>query len=255
LFTGVKKMLRRLTDNVIWLGRMREWLWWLLGGVAVVAVLAVAVPYVYIHFIEPDPAPKPTLTDISDSGDATTTTVAQSDRASLAGTWNIASGSIAQYRVQEVLNGQDAEATGTTSDVTGSITILGTDVTAGDFTVDLTTLESGNGNRDNQVQGRILDTAQFPTATFKLTKPIALGSEPADGTKITATATGDLTLHGVTKTVTFQVQAQRIGNTIEVTGEVPIHFPDYNVDNPSGGPAQVGDDGTMEFGLKFSPAS
>ncbi len=53
-----------------------------------------------------------------------------------------------------------------------------------------------------------MDTAQYPTSTFKLTQPIDLGSVPADGKTITAKATGDLTLHGTTKSVTFEVEAR-----------------------------------------------
>ena len=40
--------------------------------------------------------------------------------------------------------------------------------------VDLTTLKSDSDNRDGQVQGRILQTDQFPKATFKLAQPIEL---------------------------------------------------------------------------------
>ena len=52
-----------------------------------------------------------------------------------------------------------------------------------------------------------MDTARFPNSTFKLTKPIALGEEPPEGKIITVDATGDLTLHGVTKTVTTPIKA------------------------------------------------
>ena len=99
-----------------------------------------------------------------------------------------------------------------------------------------------------------MDTAEFPDATFKLTKPIALGKEPADGEKITATATGELTMHGTTKPVTAQLEARRTGNTIEVAGTIPVTFSDYGIDNPSGGPASVGDNGTIEFLVVLSPA-
>ena len=137
------------------------------------------------------------------------------------------------------------------------MTIAGTNVTATKFTVDLTGLTSegtGSGQRDNQVQGRILNTSQFPDATFTLTKPIALGKEPADGVEITTTATGNLTLHGATKSVTItDMKARRDGNEIQVSGSVPITFSDYGINNPSGGPAQVGNNGTMEFLVSTAP--
>ena len=36
-----------------------------------------------------------------------------------------------------------------------------------------------------------------------------------------------------------------------VTGSIPIVFADYNIDNPSGGPAQTEDNGLLEFALNF----
>jgi polyisoprenoid-binding protein YceI len=115
-------------------------------------------------------------------------------------------------------------------------------------------LESDSDNRDNQVQGRILNTAEFPNATFALTEPIELASVPADRVPITARATGDLTIHGTTRSVTFELKAQRIDDTIEVNGSIPITWSDYNVGAPSGGPAQVEDSGQMEFLITFEKA-
>ena len=76
---------------------------------------------------------------------------------------------------------------------------------------------------------------EFPTATFVLTQPIELGAVPADGEQITASATGDLTLRGVTNEVTFDVTAQANGELIGVLGSIPVLFSDYGIDNPSFG--------------------
>jgi hypothetical protein len=51
----------------------------------------------------------------------------------------------------------------------------------------------------------------------------------------------------VTNAVTVDLLARRNGATIEVNGTIPITFADYDIANPSGGPAQVGDDGEIEF--------
>lgn len=50
---------------------------------------------------------------------------------------------------------------------------------------------------DTQVEKEFLDTAKFPTITFKSTKVEPTGAR-------TAKVTGDLTLHGVTKPVTLE---------------------------------------------------
>ena len=85
--------------------------------------------------------------------------------------------------------------------MTGTLTVDGTTITAAEFTADLTTLQSDEDRRDGQLGRQALETAQFPTATFVLTQPIELGEVPAEGATVEATATGDLTLHGVTKSV------------------------------------------------------
>ena len=124
--------------------------------------------------------------------------------------------------MKEVLFGQSTEGVGRTNAVTGSLNIAGSTVEKGDFTVDMTTVTSDSGNRDNQFQGRIMDTSKFPTSTFTLTQPIELGSVPAEGQTVTASATGDLTLRGTTKSVTFDVQSQLKDGKIEVNGTIPI---------------------------------
>jgi polyisoprenoid-binding protein YceI len=226
---------------------MHGWKRWALVAGIVVVVLAVGAPFVYFHFIQ-GPAPKPFTI-----GDATTTTgpsgtdPSTTALTSLDGAWKITSGSQAGYRVKETLFGQSATAVGRTSAVTGSITLSGTKVPSASFTVDMTKVSSNRSQRDGQFQGRIMDTADFPTAKFVLTSPIDLGTVPAAGTKITPSATGKLTLHGTTKTVTIPLTAERVGTGIQVTGSTTITFSDYNIDNPSGGPASVGDSGTLEF--------
>ncbi len=136
----------------------------------------------------------------------------------------------------------------------GNLTIKGTTVPAASFTVDLTTVSSDQANRDRQFQGRIMDTATFPTATFKLTKPITLTSILPNLTEVKVSATGDLTLHGKTTSVTFELIARRNGDKIEVNGTIPITFADYGIDNPSGGPASTEDHGELEFLLAFARA-
>ena len=228
--------------------RSRRWLRWVIGGVAVVLVLVVGGPFVFIHFIE-GKAPAPlTLSGQSATGGSAEGT------SGVDGTWKISSGSETGYRVKETLFGQSNTAVGRTGAITGSISISGTNVTAAGFSVDLTQVKSDQSERDNQFQGRIMDTSTFPRATFTLTKPIALGSLPAGGATVTESATGNLTMHGTTKSVTFQVQARRTGATIQVSGSIPITFADWGINNPSGGPATTGSTGTLEFLLDLTHA-
>ncbi|MDQ1372827.1 MAG: hypothetical protein QOJ09_165 [Actinomycetota bacterium] len=225
----------------------------LLLVVAVAGVAVTAGTWGYIHLIKDD-APAPLSLDAAGSSNTTTSTAGATATGSsgLDGTFKVTTGSQAGYRVKEVLFGQSAEAVGRTSAVTGSITIVGAKVTAATFTVDMTTVASDEARRDNQFKGRIMDVATYPKATFALTDPIDFGSVPADGNQITTKATGKLTLHGVTKTVTFTVQAKHAGSTISVAGSIPVTFADYGIPNPSAGPANTADNGQLEFLLNLS---
>jgi polyisoprenoid-binding protein YceI len=225
--------------------------WALIGAVGVVLVV-VGGPFVYFKFIQGN-APAP-LT-ISTSSPTSSPAAGGTGAATVDGTWTVARGSQVGYRVKETLFGQSGEAVGRTEDVTGSITIDGTSVTTASFTADMTTVASDESRRDNQFRGRIMDTDTYPNATFKITEPIVLTSIPAQGVTGTATVKGTLSMHGVTRAITFTLSGRRNASTLEVSGSIPIHFADYNIENPSFGPAQTGDDGTLEFLLKFERAS
>jgi polyisoprenoid-binding protein YceI len=225
----------------------RHWIRWILAAVALVVVAAVAAPFVYIHFIESD-AP-PTL-DVSSA----TTAHPASETVALNGVWRAGSGSTAGYRVDEVLFGQNHTAVGRTHDVSGQITLSGTEVKDGKLVVDLNSVTSDRTQRDNQFRGRIMDVASFPTATFTLTQPIELGRVPSNGQIVTAKASGTLTLRGTTKPVSVAVKAVRSGNMVNVSGSIPIRFADWNIPNPSFGPVTTQDHGEIEFLVAFTHA-
>jgi polyisoprenoid-binding protein YceI len=240
--------------------RVRHWKRWLAIGIAGLAVVLVAAPYIYIHFIQgPGPAPLALATPSATSGAAGTATsgasgASGSNATSSNGTWTVADGSVVGYRVKEVLFGQSNEAVGRTSAITGSITVSGTTVTGGSFSVDMTTVASDESRRDGQFNGRIMETSIYPTATFKITHPIDFGSIPAEGQQRTLKATGDLALHGVTRTVQFDVTGQVSGSSVQVAGSIPITFADWNISNPSFGPVTTQDNGVLEFALTFAHA-
>lgn len=218
-------------------------------AVIVAAALVVGGPFVYFTFIAKD-APAPlTLSAGAPTPDAT---VAAPD--SLDGTWTATSESVAGYRVKEILFGQSKEAAGRTNEVTGSFTLSGTTVSEASFTVDMASITSDQSRRDGQFRGRIMDVDTYPTSTFELTQPIRLAALPADGVEGTATATGKLTIRGTTKTVSIELKGRRIGGRIEINGSLLIVFDEWDIPNPSGGPAQTSDEGTLEFLLVFTKA-
>lgn len=181
----------------------------------------------------------------------------------ISGTWSVDpsvgsfsdfSGSFVGYRVKETLANVGATtAVGRTPGVTGSITVDGTTVTAASFTADLTALQSDEQFRDGQLRRQALETSTFPTATFTLTSPIDLGAVPAEGATVSATAKGDLTLHGVTKAVELPLQARLQGGVVTVAGSLPIVFADYGIQKPQSMMVlSVEDNGIMELQLQLT---
>ena len=68
-----------------------------------------------------------------------------------------------------------------------------------DIVIDAKSVDTGSATFDEHIQGDdFLDTAKYPTATFKSTKVIFEGDKPA-------TIEGNLTLKGVTRPVTLTV--------------------------------------------------
>jgi polyisoprenoid-binding protein YceI len=217
----------------------------------VVVVLAVGGPFVYIHLIEGSAPAKLSLPGAS-SGDAGSTATSSPSGAptasgSVAGTWAVGAGSVAGYRVQEVLIGQHATAVGRTARLSGSVTITGSTVTSGTVTVDMASVSSDQSERNAQFDGRIMDVATYPTATLHLSGPIALGAIPAVGHQVSYTGSGSLDMHGVTRSITLPLSAERTATGIAVLAEVPITFSDWGIANPSvGGFVTTADNGTLE---------
>ena len=179
------------------------------------------------------------------------------------GTWKVdtsigslaaGDGSFVGYRVVEQLASIGANtAVGRTPNVTGSMTVAGTRITDATIDADLTALQSNDQRRDGQLRQHGLETSQFPTATFKLSSPIDLGTVPTDGQEVSVTAKGQLTLHGVTKDVEIPLKAKLSGDIVAVTGTLPIVFADYGIVPPSSFVVlSIEDHGQMELQLFFT---
>jgi polyisoprenoid-binding protein YceI len=245
--------------------RPRHWLRWLIGAVVVLAALAVAGPFIYIHFFNSAPSAlslAPGTRSSSSPSGATSSAASANTAASgaVTGSWTVGSGSVVGYRVNEVLLGQNATAVGRTTSVTGHLTIAGTTATAASFSVPMATVHSDKSQRDDQFDNRIMNVSQYPTATFTLTSPIDLAPLPGAGLIKSYTAHGKLTLHGTTRAVTFTLTAERRAAKsgaaqLEVAGDIPVLFSDYNISNPSlGGFVTTQDHGLLEFLLVFGKA-
>lgn len=223
-------------------------------GLLVVLALAVAAvggTWVYLNLLRDE---APSRLSLSDDEDRPDRSPRVTRRDGIEGRWAPTAESQVGYRVKEVIFAQAAEGVGRTSEVDGHLLIEATTVSEASFVADLRTLKSDESQRDNQVQGRILDTANHPTATFELTSPIDLGAAPDVGAVVTKKVNGDLTIRGTKRPVTFDLQAKYTGATIEIAGAIPIVFSEWNIPNPSNFVAATEDRGLLEFLLVLEPA-
>ena len=222
-----------------------------IGGI--VATIGVA-GFVFAYFVL-FPTSSPKRLALSPS----TTSSAGASSGSFAGSWTVATGSTAGYRVREQLAFLPAQsdAVGRTSAVTGKATLTQSgkvvQVKTASFDVDVSALTSDRSMRDQRIHSIGLESDHYPTATFVLASPITL---PATGRIVKLPATGVFTVHGTARTKTVPLQLRLSGTTLEAAGSITFPWSDFKMTAPSvGGFVQVTDSATMEFALRLRQAS
>ena len=94
--------------------------------------------------------------------------------------------------------------------------------------------DSGNFARDGNARFTVFDTGEFPTATLEGTLPLPA---PLTGLEASGTAaetfSGTLTLHGVTRDVSFPVEVSRDGVQATATGSFAVLLSDYEMTRPN----------------------
>jgi polyisoprenoid-binding protein YceI len=236
----------------------------LLLVVAGIVLLVGLVAAALWAFVLADSAPeKASIDDASETLGDSDSGASTGGAASLAGEWVVDtsvgsfddfSGTWAGYRFDEELASIGAStAVGRTPDVTGTMTVTEDGVTAAEVEVDMTSLESDESFRDDALRTRGLESNEYPTATFVLTEPVAFPEGLAEGETVDATATGELTLHGVTDEVTIELQAEIDGDRAVVVGQAPVALEDFDIDPPTGARVlSVDEEGEFEFQVFFT---
>ncbi|MDQ0195458.1 YceI family protein [Paenibacillus wynnii] len=119
--------------------------------------------------------------------------------------------------------------------VTGSWNVNLEDVASmtGEGTVNMATLDSGNGQRDGHVKGKdFLDVEAFPQSTFTAKSFSELPTEWVEGTAVPMELQGTLTVKGIAKDVTFQTEAAYSGGQLMLSGTTTVNFSDFGMSNP-----------------------
>lgn len=129
------------------------------------------------------------------------------------GTWQVAAGSVAGFRVPESALGFSNDVVGRTTAVSGAIIISGDRVTSAALRIALIGIKV-SGKAQPQL-GSSLSTRRFPAATFTLTRPVTLGAAFASGATVTTTAVGELTMNGTAHLVQVTLSGRRDGPLLQ----------------------------------------
>lgn len=100
-----------------------------------------------------------------------------------------------------------------------------------DVLIDIMSFEFEYDLMKNHFNEKHMETDRFPTATFKGKVEQDLSAGIENETEVDAS--GDLTIHGVTKRVSIKANISNEGEFTVVKTKIPVVFEDYNVDEPS----------------------
>jgi len=146
--------------------------------------------------------------------------------------------SSAQYAVNEVFlqENRPYHAVGTTNVVTGTFVVATEGVPAGKVTkiqVDLRALQSDSGRRDNAIRERWLESNTYPYAEFVSTNALNLPASYQAGSQVSFNLVGDMTIHGVTKSVEWLVDGTLTGDTVRGQATTTINMSDFGITAPN----------------------
>jgi polyisoprenoid-binding protein YceI len=176
-------------------------------------------------------------------------------------TWTIDAASRATVRVREQLVRLPApnDAIITIGGAQGSFTLNpdGTFASGSKISVDMTTVTTDDRQRTDTIRRDPLDVTRFRTSELVPKSTNGLALPLARSGDFTFELTGDLTLHGVTKSVTFDVKGTRSNGklTATATARPSWKFGDFGMKPPSSfSVLSIVDEIRMEFALVANEA-
>lgn len=140
------------------------------------------------------------------------------------------------FTINEVLRNSPNTVVGTTSQVAGQISFdpsqpAGAQV--GPIQVDARTLVTDNNFRNRAIKNQILDTNNYEYITFTPKSISGLPDQVTFGTSYNLTITGDLTIKGVTKSVSFDATVTPVDATkLQGSATTTILYKDYGISIP-----------------------
>lgn len=148
------------------------------------------------------------------------------------------SASEARFIIDEILLGEPKTVIGTTNQVAGDMLIdLNNPANSvlGAIRINVRTLETDNEFRNRALRGQILqaDRPEYEFATFTPTELVGLPESVAIGEAFTFQVVGSLTVHGVSREVTFDATVTPINESvIEGTANALVSYRDFGMGIP-----------------------
>ena len=144
--------------------------------------------------------------------------------------WSVGQGDVRVICPMTIGGSFDAKTTA----LSGSVTSSGGASRAfdGSLAVDLRTLDTGIGLRNEHLRENYLEVDKgpgFDTATLSAIDLKGLSPDAPEGKGFFA---GLLTVHGLAKTVTGAVDVRHAGAGLRVSGSFPVNLSDYNIRKP-----------------------
>jgi polyisoprenoid-binding protein YceI len=213
--------------------------------VAVVAVISIGV---FLYLTRDIAAP---TTDINNSVQAVDVSASDGSNTVFQ---IVQSGTTAEYNLYELLNGEDKTVVGTTDQVAGEIALNLSNLSQseiGELRINARTFATDSDRRDNAVARFILQSENDANEyiIFQPTVITGLEGSAAPGDSVEFTVIGDLTIAGVTQSVTFDVSATLdSADSLSGHAETIISRADFNLNIPDVPfVANVGDEVTLKL--------
>ena len=147
-----------------------------------------------------------------------------------ANAWRVGQGDVHVICPMTVGGSFDAKTTALSGSVTPSAS--GSPKLDGSLAVDLRTLDTGIGLRNEHLRENYLEVDKGPGFDTATLSEIDLKGFSPDAPEGKGSFAGLLTLHGVTKTVTGAVDVRHVGAGLHVTASFPVNLPDYSIRKP-----------------------
>jgi polyisoprenoid-binding protein YceI len=128
----------------------------------------------------------------------------------------------------------------------GKVSATGGKVTAAEVKIDMNSTWSDNDRLTGHLKNAdFFDVPKFPTSTFTVT-----AIETANGTN---TVTGNLDLHGVTKSISFPADVQATEDAVTVKAEFAINRREFNINYAGRANDLVRDNVVLKLDIKATP--